>query len=414
MPMKALDGLWSPQLRLLKQRLQEGDQTALSTFWERLASEGTPLVEPLDEHYCFVTLLWRDSKVHEASELTCALGGILNSRKLAPALFHLEHSDLWYRTFQLQRNVRATYHFFVNGEAVSDPLSQHVFTVPADPVSVFGDKEMELAIVELPDAAPERWDTLLSGAPRGNVSSQLMSSSIVGHDYRLSVYTPPEYHTGDTAYPLLLLYDEWTHTQVIPVPAILDTMIAAGKIPPLVAVLFGHIERKDRMREMALYEPFFAVLTQELLPWVHQHYAVTRDASQTTIAGASMGGIAAMYSGLRYPEYFGKIYSHIGSFYIAIKERRVYQYLEEMLLMHKGQNHTQRFYMDVGILECDEMGAGSPDGGPNAVQGNRIVRDLLMSHGYDVTYGEYPGGHDLLWGTATFVEALESLYHPGT
>ena len=231
--MKALDGLWSPQLRLLKQQLHEGDEMALAAFWQQLTLKGTPLVEPLDEHYCLVTLIWRESGAREAGELTCALGGILNSRKMAPSLLHLEHSDLWYRTFQLQRNVRATYHFFVNGEAVSDPLSQHVFIVPADPVSVFGNREMKLAIVELPDAELERWNTLPPGTPHGNVSSQRLSSAIVGHEYRLSIYTPAGYHGNDTRYPLLLLYDEWTHTQVIPVPAILDSMIATGVIAPL-------------------------------------------------------------------------------------------------------------------------------------------------------------------------------------
>jgi enterochelin esterase-like enzyme len=408
--MEALNGLWSPQLIALQQQLQQGNNAALITFREKLIEQGTPLVEPFDEKQFLVTLLWLDLEgTRVPGELTCALGGILNSRKMAFPLFHLENSDLWYRTYRLPSNVRATYHFFINGEPVSDPLSQNVLLVPPAPVSVYGEKKMLLAIVELPDSTPEHWSLQRAGVPRGNVQTQLMHSSIVGHDYRLSIYTPPGYQTNRAPYPLLLLYDEWTYTHVIPTPIILDNMLANGLIPPLVAVLFGHIRREERMREMGFYEPFFTCVTQELLPWIYERYHVTRDPAQTTIAGASMGGIAAVYSALRYPEHFGKVYSHTGSFQAGPPAERAYQHLERELMNMQHSVAPLRFYLDVGMLERDEMGYGSPDGGPNALESNRMLRDMLHAKGYEVTYVEYPGAHDLLWAPATLVDALKIL-----
>ena len=401
-----LSNLQSPRLIALQQP-QNANNAALTAFWQGLESQGTPLIEPQDDGQCLVTLVWCDNAKHKLGELTCSLGGILNSRRMAPVLFQLDESNLWYRTFLLPSNVRATYHFFVNDQPVSDPMSNHTLTVPADTVSVYGKQEMRLGIVELPDAEQDIWSQQKPEIPQGKLHTQLFNSAIVGHDYRLSVYTPHGYQANDTPYPLLLLYDEWTYTMSIPTPIILDNMIAAREIPPVVAVLFGHVQRNDRMREMAFYEPFFDCVKEELLPYVQQSYFVTLDPLLTVVAGASMGGIAAMYSGLRFPELFGNVYSHTGSFHAGTPEDRAYQRLEQEIRKH---THTdQHFYLDVGMLEIDEMGYGSPDGGLNAVESNRYMRNVLQAQGYEVTYVEYAGGHDMLWGGATLADGLRVL-----
>lgn len=407
--MEALEGLHSPRLIALQQALKQGSGT--QHFWQEIEAEGTPLVEQSDNDQFLVTLLWRDQQASKRDKITCSLGGLLNSRSMAHRLFQLGGSDIWYRTYQLPSTIRATYHFFINNEPVSDPLSKRTLYVPPDEVSVFLNKEMYLGIVELPAAPPETpWLELQPETPRGTLHSQLFSSSIVDHDYRLAVYTPHNYDFNNGPYPLLLLYDTWTYTEVIPASTLLDNMIVAGTIPPLVAVLFGHLWRKDRMQEMGFYEPFFACVMQELLPYIQQHYAITNDPARSIVAGASMGGIAAMYTGLRHPERFGNIYSHTGSFHSGPPVERAYQRLEWEIRQRAFA--PQRFYLDVGMLERDEMGCGSPDGGPNAIQSNRFLRDVLQSRGYDVTYTEYPGGHDLLWAPATLVQALLGLTAP--
>ena len=405
--MKALDNLQSPYLLALQQQLQNGNGIALTSFWRELDAQGTPLVEPQDNGQYLVTLIWRDEEKRNVGELTCSLGGILNSRRMAPVLFQLDGSNLWYRTFLLPSSVRATYHFFVNNQPVSDPLSKRTLVVPADTVSVYGKQEMKLGIVELPDAELDIWSQQKPEIPQGKLDTQLFSSAIVGHDYRLSVYTPHDYQTNGAPYPLLLLYDEWTHTTSIPVPTILDNMIAAGVIPPVIAVLFGHVQREERMREMAFYEPFFTCVKEELLPYVRQYYSITHDSALTTVAGASMGAIAAMYSGLRYPELFGNVYSHIGGFHAGPLEERAYPRFEQEIQKHF--HAKQRFYLTVGMLEIDEMGFGSPDGGLNAVESNRYMRNVLQAQGYEVTYVEYAGGHDMLWGGATLADGLKVL-----
>lgn len=402
-----LPNLQSPRLVTLQQQLQRGNNAALTSFWQELETQGTPLVEPQNGGQYLVTLLWRDDTVRKLGELTCSLGGILNSRSMAPVLFQLDGSNLWYRTFLLPSNIRATYHFFINNQPVSDPLSKHTLMIPADTVSVYSKQEMKLGIIELPNAEFDVWSQQKPETPQGKLHTQIFNSAIVGHDYRLSVYTPHGYSSNGAPYPLLLLYDEWTYTTSIPALTILDNMISAGIIPPVVATLFGHIQRDDRMREMAFYEPFFTCVKEELLPYVRLHYFIMHDPMLVVVAGASMGGIAAMYSGLCYPELFGNIYSHTGSFHAGPVEERAYQRLEKEI--QKCGCTNQRFYLDVGVLEIDEMGCGSPDAGLNAVQSNRYIRDVLKAKGNNVTYVEYAGGHDLLWGGATLADGLKVL-----
>ena len=59
----------------------------------------------------------------------------------------------------------------------------------------------------------------------------------------------------------------------MPVPAILDHLIATGKIPPLVVVFV--YQTAERNGELACSEPFSDFLAKELVPWVRKNYNVS-------------------------------------------------------------------------------------------------------------------------------------------
>ncbi len=54
-------------------------------------------------------------------------------------------------------------------------------------------------------------------------------------------------------------------------------------------------------------------LTKELLPWIQTKYHVYQKAKHTTIAGFSLGGLAAFYAALQNPHIFGNMLSMSGS-----------------------------------------------------------------------------------------------------
>jgi len=63
-----------------------------------------------------------------------------------------------------------------------------------------------------------------------------------------------------------------------------------------------------------------------------------------------------------------------------------------------------RFYMEAGLLEAGNEGVI-----PSLLAEHRHMRDVLVAKGYDVTYGEYPGGHDFYVWHGLFPVGLKHL-----
>ncbi len=56
-----------------------------------------------------------------------------------------------------------------------------------------------------------------------------------------------------------------------------------------------------------------AFFKEELLPWIQAQYHVYQEKNHTTIAGFSLGGLAAYYAALQNPYIFGNVLSMSGS-----------------------------------------------------------------------------------------------------
>jgi enterochelin esterase family protein len=93
------------------------------------------------------------------------------------------------------------------------------------------------------------------------------------------------------------------------------------------------------------------------------------------ILGASMGGLMALYAGVRAPKIFGRVLSQSGSYNLAGYEPVLWD------LLRNGPVQPLKVWMDVGRYEwlrpC-----------------NRDMYDLLEARGYGVAYREYNGGHN--------------------
>jgi enterochelin esterase-like enzyme len=152
--------------------------------------------------------------------------------------------------------------------------------------------------------------------------------------------------------------------------------------------------------------PDFAdFLAKELLQWAHAHYNVTSDPRLTVVAGASYGGIAATYAGLRHPEAFGNVLSQSGSFWWApdhaldhTTETETGWLAQEFI---RSPKLALKFYMDAGTFEYDSLGEGGA-----ILEPSRHMRDVLLAKGYDVRYQQFVGGHDFLSWRGTLADGL--------
>ena len=98
-------------------------------------------------------------------------------------------------------------------------------------------------------------------------------------------------------------------------PAILDNLIAAGKIPPVVAVLVGRLEAEERESDLSCNRSFSRFVAEELLPWARQGYRVTSDPGGVILAGSSLGGLGAACAALERPDLFGNVLAQSGAFW---------------------------------------------------------------------------------------------------
>jgi enterochelin esterase family protein len=147
----------------------------------------------------------------------------------------------------------------------------------------------------------------------------------VGDHRDYFVYTPPGYNaTAKTVYPVLYLLHGFSDdasgwTSVGRAHVILDNLLAAGKVKPMLVVMtLGYGEpqilsrtapRTPDMNRRNL-DRFRESLIAEVIPAVERDYRAARDRSLRAIAGLSMGGGESLYTGLNNIDKF----AYVGAF----------------------------------------------------------------------------------------------------
>jgi enterochelin esterase family protein len=246
-----------------------------------------------------------------------------------------------------------------------------------------------------PPAPPRGVETERAVDPRtsvraGRVEEYSVPSASLHRERRVWVYTPPGYTArADSSYDLLVAFDGNDYLSEIPLPMVLDTLLAAGQAPPFVALLIDNATSTLRLEDLANRARFAAYLGEELIPWVRHHWSVTRDPHRTIVTGSSAGGLAAAYVALKRPDLFGNVLSQSGAFWRGNEASNDPPY--EWLTAQYGAAPRRdiRFFLDVGALEARGALGGSA---PSILEANRRLRDALRAKGYNVAYTEVPGG----------------------
>lgn len=389
----------SPRIERLQRDLKAGVPDALGVFWQEVTAAGTPLVE-VDGDSTLVTFLWRG----QARSTSVGWGWNV-------PLVPLDGTDLWHGTTRRPSDLRTIYYLCHDGDAGPptdargagpthvDPTNKHPFCFPADPGDPT-DRTHWVSLLELPGAPAETWAVPRPGVARGAVIQATLRSAALGGRRRVWVYRPAGVPVAGL--PLLVVFDGFLSLKVLRMPTVLDGLIAAGRIPPLVAVFVNSPNGERRNRELRPTRPIVDFVIRELMPWVRRRWPVTDDPSRRIIYGASLGGLAACYVGLRAPHEFGAVIAQSGSFWWSPPGGEP-EWLTERYA--RQPRLPLRFYLDVGTQEVT-----NPRGDHLAqLPVTRRMRDVLIERGYPVTYVEYAGGHDYVNWRRTFPEALIAL-----
>jgi enterochelin esterase-like enzyme len=401
--------LASPRLNALRQEIAAGGPTALERFWRRIAGEGTPLVEPVegkaDER--LVTFLWRGGGETRNVLLVVSPSDLGSAEGIEGAkLSRLPGTDVWLKSRRMGADARFGYAFSVNDPLAVDMTEEaeeaRWAALKPDPLNPRKAPEPLASLCELPAARPQPWIVPRPEVPRGRITESPFRSERLGNERIVRVYTPPGYDPQGKPYGLLVVLDGRTYTSDVPGPTVLDNLLAAGRIPPLVAVFVANPSAEARIREMSCHPPFAEFLAGELIPWVRHGYRVTDDPARTAIAGSSLGGLAAACAAVRHPEVFGNVLSLSGSFYWSPAGEAEPEWLARQLAA--GPKLPLRFYLEAGLME------DKPREGVSLLTANRHLRTVLQARGNAVEYREFNGGHSVLNWRGSFADGLLTLF----
>ena len=209
-------------------------------------------------------------------------------------------SDLWVRDRQLPEDARADYKLVVDGEWTLDPNN------PRQSWSGFGpNSELRMPRYEFPEESVRDPDT-----PRGELhETVVMESDALTQSVRYQVYTPHGYE-GLEGLPSLYVTDghEYADDRLGALIVSLDNLIAAQKIPPVIAVLIDPRGPSTGVnRRMAFYmrnKRFAEFVAEELVPRIDTDYKTDPTPAARTILGTSLGGLNALYFGAELPDTF--------------------------------------------------------------------------------------------------------------
>jgi enterochelin esterase-like enzyme len=389
-------------------------------FWAEIERTGAPLVEELDDAdgVC-VTFLLR-AGADSGPWTLCE--GIAGASPAELELANVPGTDIWHISLRLPRDTRVTYGFspdqdlqLKNGDfnwplhfasRRSDPYNPRTYRYSANG-DVPGPWGRTVSVLELPDAPSQRWSVPLSRPTESTITRHELPNPALGRTTEVYVYTPGHRSLTEQT-PLVVLFDGWQYVELGSIATVFDNVIAAGGVPPFVAVMPESGEH--RIEELYFSDDYCAFVAGELVRWAEREWSVGSRRERNVIGGASLGGLAALYTGLRHGDVFGNVMSQIGAVGTPRDGERDWllrQYVESAPL-------PLRIYQEAGLLDNDTFPGVTPlfPDKPPMLDANRRLHEALMAGGYDTTYREVAGGHDWVGIRETVGDALVELLGP--
>jgi enterochelin esterase-like enzyme len=252
----------------------------------------------------------------------------------------------------------------------------------------------------MPQAEHTKLIHVKEGIPRGTLSKHKLKAPaqlFVGKKRALWLYRPPT----DAEVPLLVVFDGKQYLKRARITHIVDNLIAAGRIQPIALALIDNAGW-SRLGEYHSSEGMLLTIMEGILPVAQKVLNLISTDQQPGaygVLGASMGGLMALYTGLRLPKLFGHVITQSGTFMFDYPNAESHALVD--LLLKALPRHDLKIWQDVGRYEW-------------LIDKNREMRARLESRGYDVTYREFNGGHNYIAWRDMLPEALEIMFGTGS
>jgi enterochelin esterase-like enzyme len=288
---------------------------------------------------------------------------------------------LWSYPVRLAGDAYLEYGFLdpKNGERLADPLNRK---------RVWNGNSYNHYFY-MPHAGPSPLVEPLEGVPQGTVARFQVPTrdSVSGTNRTVYLYQPPVRQPV----PLLVVYDGSDYLKRAKLNVITDNLIADKRVRPFAMALINS-GGQARNLEYSCSESTLEFLTEVVIPFARENLNILSPGRGTYgVAGASLGGLMALFTGLRLPTLFGKVLSQSGAFTFPDRESLVTD------LIRYVPSQKLNIWMEAGKYEW-------------LLEGNRQMVALLKKKSYNVKYHEFSGGHNYTSWRNEIWRGLEILF----
>jgi enterochelin esterase-like enzyme len=281
----------------------------------------------------------------------------------------------------------AGFHYYslvINGVRVSDPASE----------SFYGTGRMSSAI-DIPEDGADFYT--IKDVPHGDIRNRVYFSRTTGTWRSLNIYTPPGYdRSGKEQYPVLYIQhgggeDERGWAIQGKTGIILDNLISEGKAKQMLVVIpNGNVSRPGSAAG-GYNDEAMAAFKEELfgsvIPYIESNYRVKPGAANRALAGLSMGGGQAFYTGLRNTDMFANVGVFSTGLFGGIGRQPGTAFDAEAVIPglltnpSSFNNKLKVFYISVGEQD------------PRIEPTSKLVQ-AFKEKGLNVAFATFPGGHE--------------------
>lgn len=197
-------------------------------------------------------------------------------------------------------------------------------------------------------------------------------------------------------------YIERMHT-----PALLEELMAAGKIPPLAPVYVSHHDGAARQRDFVCRAEYTRFLVEELIPWA-QRETQGELAPSHLLVGLSLSGLAALFATVERP----RVFSHV------VAQSPSAWWNDEWFAQHVRQCSAPlgHIWLSVGDQETGENVTHPPT--PliqvtSQLASCQRLAAVLAARSAKFAFNTFHGGHSMECWRAELPEALAFLLGDG-
>ena len=297
---------------------------------------------------------------------------------------HKDDKGFWTVTTEPQVPGFHYYSLVIDGFKIADPASE----------SFYGMGRMASAI-DIPESGVDFYT--LKDVPHGDIRSKNYFSETTGSWRNVNIYTPPGYDKDNNIhYPVLYIQhgggeDERGWAVQGKTNIIMDNLIAEGKAVPMLVVMANGNASKPGVTARGYNDEAMAVFKEELfeniIPFIESNFRVKPDADYRAIAGLSMGGGQAFYTGLRNTDMFANVGVFSTGLFGGIRRQSAEAFDPETIIpgiLSSPEAFNKKlkvFYISVG--EQDER-----------IEPTKKLIKTFNSRGLNVIFASFPGSHE--------------------